>query len=376
MTHLPPLSVITSGKELTSLIDDLSGQPAIAVDTESNSLYAYHERVCLIQISTPQSDFIVDPKANLDLSPLGDLFADPAIQKVFHAAEQDVAGLKRDLGCQFAHIFDTMWAARILGWARVGLADVLQEIFGVRSNKRYQRYNWGERPLLPEALHYARLDTHYLLPLRNLQLEALSSTGQAEEAAEVFAQFERTEPATSPFGPDAFWRSKGLRKLSPQELSVFWQLYLWRDQEAEQRNRPPFKILGNHTMMKLAQIQPRRTEELSGIKGLSSYPIRRYGQQILEAIAKGKRSSPPRRPSLPSRPDDAVTARYEALRSWRRQVAKQREVDTDVVLPNAVLWRLAEQHPTTLDELKTIENLGPWKRETYGEDLLEILRKR
>ena len=132
--NLPPPRVVASPSQLEALLDELSAQSAIGVDTESNSLYAYHERVCLIQCSIPGADYIVDPLAGLDLSPLARVFADPGGQKVFHAAEYDVMCLKRDFGFRFANLFDTMWAARILGWPRVGLGDVLKETFGVRTN--------------------------------------------------------------------------------------------------------------------------------------------------------------------------------------------------------------------------------------------------
>ena len=149
-----------------------------------------------------------------DLAGLADLFANPDVQKVFHAAEQDVAGIKRDLGCRVVNLFDTMWAARILGWPRVGLGSILEETFGVHTNKRYQRYNWGKRPLDPKALVYARRDTHYLLPLRDLQMEALARAGREQEAAEVFARLAETKPATNPHGPESFWRVKGVHDLT------------------------------------------------------------------------------------------------------------------------------------------------------------------
>src|SRR5690606_21288536 len=117
----------------------LAREPAVGVDTESNSLFAYRERVCLIQFSTPTQDFIVDPLALGDLSGLAPLFANPAQQKVFHAAEYDIICLKRDYGFQFANLFDTMVAARTLGWPQLGLAAILENHFGVKMNKRFQR---------------------------------------------------------------------------------------------------------------------------------------------------------------------------------------------------------------------------------------------
>jgi len=365
---------ITTGRGLHQLLSDLSARPAVAVDTESNSLYAYYERVCLIQISARDADYIIDPLAGFDLSPLGDLFADPSVQKVFHAAEQDVANLKRDFGFRFANLFDTMWAARILGWPRVGLADVLWETFGIRTDKRYQRYNWGRRPLSPEALDYARRDTHYLLPLRDLQVEALERSGWMEEAAEVFEHLACTPPASNPFGPHAFWRMRGVHDLTKRERAVLWELYLWRDRVASQRNLPPFRVMGDQALLALARARPRTLSELARVPRLPRHALPRYGKAILAAVERGGRAASPPPPTPSPRPDEAVAERYHALRSWRRRVAAERGVDTDVILPNAVLWAIAERNPATLEDLEMIEGLGPWKRRTYGPAILGTLK--
>lgn len=374
MTDLTPPTLVTTLPELTEMLGDLLAEPSVAVDTESNSLYAYHERVCLVQLSIPGRDYIVDPLTGLDISPLGGLFADPTIEKVFHAAEQDVGWLKRELECAFANLFDTMWAARILGWPKVGLGDVLWETFQVDVNKKFQRYNWGKRPLDPEAITYARLDTHYLLSLRDVEAKELEKMGRTEEAEEVFAELAQTSAATPPFGPHGFWRMKALQELEGRERAVLWELYLWRDQVARQRNRPPFRILGKRTLAALARARPRRLEDLTQVPGLKNHHVRRYGEAILEAISRGESGPIPKSSPRTSR-EEAARARYRALRSWRRDMARQRQVDSDVVVSNSVLWALAEQQPDTMDDLERIEGLGPWKRETYGEDLLRVLRR-
>jgi len=158
---------IDTPKGLNQLITTLTNQKVIAVDTESDSLYSYFEKVCLIQFSTSQTDYLLDP-LNVDIAPLADLFADPSIEKIFHAAEYDILSLKRDYNFTFVNLFDTMLAARILGWKRYGLGSILEEQFEVKLDKRFQRYNWGQRPLSRQALDYARLDTHYLLRLQNV----------------------------------------------------------------------------------------------------------------------------------------------------------------------------------------------------------------
>jgi ribonuclease D len=148
---LPPIELVQSPEQLARLASTLRSQPRIAVDTESNSLYAYTERVCLIQISTPKVDYLVDPLALADLSPLRPILANPRIEKVFHAAEYDLLCLKRDFEFHLRRVFDTRIAARTLGWKKTGLGDILQQEFAVTLDKRCQRANWGKRPL-PENL--------------------------------------------------------------------------------------------------------------------------------------------------------------------------------------------------------------------------------
>ena len=143
------------------------------------------------QFSTPDADFIVDAIGLPDLSRLAPVFANPTQQKVFHAAEYDIVCLRRSHGFEFTNIFDTMSAARTLGWPKVGLAAILDTYFGVTLSKKYQRTDWKRRPLTPEQLDYARLDTHYLLRLRDQQLQTLTESGHWPEALEEFARLAR-----------------------------------------------------------------------------------------------------------------------------------------------------------------------------------------
>lgn len=365
-------TLIQTDADMRHLLPVLRSYPAIAVDTESNSLYAYRERVCLIQISVPGADYIVDPLAGLDLSPFGEIFADSRIQKVFHAAGQDIAGLKRDFGFLFANLFDTMGAARILGWPRVGLADLLWERFGIHTNKRFQRYDWGQRPLSPEALQYAARDTHYLLPLRDLEVRELIQRGRIRQATEAFDCLTRIPPAAPHHGPHAFWRVRDVYSLDKRERAILWQLYLWRDRVAQERNCPPFRVMSDKALLRLVRARPLTPAELTTKGRLSPPLVRRYGQAILETIRRGQRSPAPSPPCL-RHPAEAAE-RYQALQVWRRRVAEARGVDPDAVLPSTVLWALAERAPQTIAELREVEGLGAWVIETWGQEIIDTIR--
>jgi ribonuclease D len=371
---LPPPVLVADEAGLGRLVRDLAECPIVAVDTESNSLHAYRERVCLIQFSTPASDFIVDPIRLADLGSLAPFFANRDQQKVFHAAEYDLICLRRDYRFEFANIFDTMSAARTLGWPQVGLAAILDGQFGVTMNKKYQRADWKRRPLTPEQLDYARLDTHYLVALRDKQLEALTGSGHWAEAHEEFDRLALLRGDAGQTGADAasFWRVKGARELTPAQAAILQSLFEYREQQAERLDRPPFKVMGEATLMELTRRAPRQTQDLQSVPGMTPEQVQRYGNGVLQAIQRGLDAPPQRAPQADREPDD-VQDRYDRLHTWRKNRARARGVESDVILPRTALWDLARRPPRTAGELAHIADFGPWRRETYGEEILALL---
>jgi ribonuclease D len=362
--------------DLRRLVDQLKDQALLAVDTESNSLYAYYEQVCLVQLSTRELDYIIDPLALDDISPLGTLLADPAIEIVFHAAEYDVITLKRDFGFVFSRIFDTMLAARICGWKRVGLGSILEDVFGLQVDKKHQRADWSLRPLPNDQLRYAQMDTHYLPALRDRLLDELTASGRLEEAREIFAELPDLPPAGHHFDPEGYWRIHEARDLSRSQMAILRELYLLRDQIAQRWDWPPFKVFNDQTLIQLVTLAPRRLEDLNGVRGLSERVIQRDGANIVEAVARGRRAEPPQPPRRPdSIPEPDVLARYEALHEWRKQRAAERGVESDVIVPRGVLWALARRVPRNAEELDEISGLGPWRRAEYGVELLDVLAR-
>ena len=371
---LAPPILISDDDSLARLVQELSGHPIIAVDTESNSLHAYRERVCLIQFSTPAADFIVDPIKVGNLQPLAGVFANPAQQKVFHAAEGDIIGLRRDYQFEFKNLFDTMSAARSLGWPRVGLAAILDLHFGVTMNKKYQRADWGRRPLTPEQLDYARLDTHYLLALRDLQRQALIDAGHWPEAEEEFERIASLRPNTEPSSPaePAFWRVKGARDLGPGQAAILQELFAYREEQARRIDRPLFMVVSDATLMELARRAPRRSADLPAVPGMTADQIRRHGAALLRGIEQGLCAPAVRPPHVEREPDD-VSERYDRLHTWRKERARARGVESDVILPRRALLDLARRPPRTDDDLTRITDFGPWRRETYGKEILALV---
>jgi len=373
IADLPAPILITRAEALHRLANALLHEPILAVDTESNSLHAYQEQVCLIQFSTQGHDFLVDPLSLDDLSPLGEVFAHPKIEKVFHAAEYDLICLKRDFDFEFANLFDTMAAGRILGREAIGLGSMLEGEFGVKVDKRYQRANWGARPLPQHLLSYAQLDTHYLIALRERLHAELVERGLWPLAVEDFIRMPRVNGHLGEMRGEECWRISGANDLTPQHAAVLKELCRYRDQAARSMNRPLFKVIGDKTLLQIAETCPADASSLARIPGMTQGQVDRHGKAILAAVERGKRGAPVFQPRN-RRPGDEFLARLDALRTWRKAAALKMGVSSDVVMPRDLLYTVAESNPSNPEELAKVMKDVPWRLEHFGEQILDVVR--
>ena len=369
---LPAPIWVSTSLALDKMVARLDGQSAVAVDTESNSLFAYQEQVCLIQFSIPGYDFLLDPLALPDLSLLAPVFADHDTQKVFHAAEYDIICLKRDYDFKFNNIFDTMQAVRILGRKEVGLGNVLEAEFGIQLEKRYQRANWGERPLSAAMLSYARLDTHYLLALRDRLSAELEERGLTALAREDFARLTQVSASNGENGPGSCWRIAGSRDLNARQCAVLQALLEYRDQQAQRFNLPHFKVLSNQILMDIASSCPQTADDLGQATKLSARQRDRHTNGLLRAVRLGMQSSPPPKP-VNHRPNDQTLERMEILREWRKSTAKEWKVESDVILPRETLETIASSRVKNLKDLETIMGSQPFRFENFGPQILRAI---
>src|SRR5512139_2653314 len=328
---LPPPVWVDQPNLLKQMIADLAGQTRIAVDTESNSLHAYREQVCLIQFSTHKTDYVVDPLMFDDLSSIGPIFSNPKIEKIFHAAEYDLICLRRDFAFEFSNLFDTMHAARVLGYQFVGLDNLLAEKFQFELDKRHQKADWAVRPLTPAQLDYARLDTHFLFDLREVLEAELKEKGRLQVALEDFARACHLDMPEEKVNGSAWKRFSSRKDISPRELTILSELCISRDQIAERMNRPVFKVISDTLLIDIARNLPEKDVDLAGL-GLSPKQIRLWGDGVLEAVKRGT-AAPLVEREQSKRPNDAMLRRLQKLRNWRKKVAEELKVESDIVLP-------------------------------------------
>jgi ribonuclease D len=350
----------------------------LALDTEGDSLHHYPERLALVQLAAPSGDvWLVDPLAVDDLSPLGRLVDQPGLVTVLHAGDNDLTHLKRRHGFRFAALFDTAVAARFLGVPALGLDVLLERYLGVRLPPSRQKDDWSARPLTEAQLHYAAADVFYLLNLKGRLVDELKRAGRftwvEEECAVLAAQpvAERVED------PSAFVRLKGARELSAPGLVVLRELYELRERLARAHDRPPFKILGEETLVRLAQTPPGDQRALAEVPGCTPKVIARWGEAILDAVARARTRPDGELPLVERRPrpriPPAAERRIERLRQWRGEAAPRVGLEPGLLLPNRLITAIALAGPRDQAELARVEGIRRWRVEAFGGEIVAAL---
>ena len=307
-----PYILVKNKGHLNRIATELKREREIGVDLEADSMFHYQEKVCLIQISTPERNIIVDPLALDGLSSLASVFSNPKIRKVFHGADYDMRSLYRDFEIEVYALFDTHIAAKALGIPKTGLAALLNERLGITVDKKYQKRDWSKRPLSPGMLAYAVQDTCHLLPLSKILEGELREKGRlwsVERECERQAQVRPAPPDTNPL----FMKFKGARKLGPRGLAVLDSILRLRDDTARRKDRPPFKILGNEQIMEIAKRKPSTKEDLGQIQGVSARQVGILGPSILKKVEESLALPEDQIPAFPKKTRRRSRAKGSAL---------------------------------------------------------------
>ena len=360
-------------QQLDPALEDVAAQPVIAVDTEADSLHSYFDKVCLIQITAGSEDLVVDPLAEVDLSRFGAILADPKIAKILHGADYDLRILNRDFGFTISNVFDTMVAAQLIGYEAFGLAALLERHFGVKLNKAHQRADWAMRPLPPDMLDYAALDTRYLVRLADILRNELMALGRLEWAQEEFARLEAIRFRETSDDEENWRKMKNIGGLDRRALAIVRALHGWRDRLAREADRPPFKIIGNDAILDLAKEKPADHAALSKMKGVSQYHRGRFGRELVamvnNALAIPEDELPERNEPRPWIRDKALENRINKLKTVRDAVAKELKIDPGLLAPRHVLTAIA-----TNGALEDIPAMRSWQRQVLGSKLLDALK--
>ena len=348
--------MIDTQEKLSAFLPVVNAAAWLAIDTEADSLHAYPEKVCLIQISTTAGDRLIDPLAPMDIAPF--LAALTGRELIFHAADYDLRLLKKHHDFTPTEIFDTMLAARLLGEKQFGLGALVEKFLGVKLDKGPQKADWAQRPLTPRMVEYARNDTRFLKTLEEKLRAELIAKGRLAWHVESCAQLIAESSVEPVIDPDDVWRIKGSTFLESPALAVLRELWHWRETEAIAASRPPFFVLSHETMIALSaavaeqqpfeqmippRMHPRRREPLlAAIRAAQAVPPEQFPEKIRHDS---------------KRPTEAEFKRFRQLEEIRNHHAHGLQIDPTLIAPKSVLGSLAR------DWDKHAADLMQWQRE-------------
>ncbi|HEY8468454.1 MAG TPA: ribonuclease D [Longimicrobiales bacterium] len=372
------MEYVQSNERVAEVAEALRDADLVAADTEAAGYHRYRDRVCVLQLATRTATYVLDTLAVTDLSPLAELFADPAREVVFHDADYDLRLLSRDFGLEVRGLFDTKIAAEFLGERAIGLASVAEKYLGVHLEKKHQRADWAQRPLPDDLLEYAAADTRHLPMLRDRLRTELEARGRLAWAEEEFRIAEAQVWSAPPQDGDAYLRLKGTRDLNPRQLAALRELFQWRERTAEERDVAPFRVLTNEAMIELARQMPASKAALARLRGVPRSVSERFGEELLDALQRARalpEDELPVRPRGPRRPppDPEFEALVERLRAARDAAADALGLDRGFLMPRSQLEELARRKPRTERALLGIPGVRHWQVEAAGKQLLEAL---
>ena len=373
------IEVVQDRVAFADLLAALRREPVIGMDTEAASFHRYHDRVYLLQLSSPTRTAVVDPLALGGLAALEELLLEPGIEFVLHDADYDLRLLHREYGFRLRRLFDTRIAAQFTGEPAIGLGALLQRYFGVVADKRMQRADWSERPLTPAMVAYAATDTRFLPALQDRLRADLAQLGRVTWVAEECELQTRVQWTPGDPPETAFLRIKGSRSLERRGLGVLRELYLWRESTAAGLDRAAFRVLGNAPLVALAAERPRSVEALARVPGMGRRFSSAWAGELLAAIERGLAVPESELPRFERRPrprrDPAYEARLARLKEVRAELVTELRLPPGLLCPNATLESIAREQPGSTEALARLDTVRRWQVEAFGSRLVAALRQ-
>ena len=357
--------MIDSADALTAYAATLGRATTLALDTEFMREKTYRAELCLLQIADGANAVCIDPLAIPDLGVLVPALTAAGTMKIMHAARQDLEVLLPAVGL-VTPVFDTQIAAALAGHpAQVGYAELARRLLNVELPKAHTRADWSRRPLSAEQQEYALDDVRHLAPIRDSLLETLAAKGRVAWLEEELAALGNADMLR--VAPEDAWKKvKGLPGLDPQRQQLAQELAAWRERRASERNRPRGWILDDAVLREIVLRLPRNMETFAALPEMQESVVRKCGDELLAIVAGAGISEPP--PPLPrrERPDPAQVALVKKLADIASDVAKQLEVNAEVLATRRELEKLVAGK-------RDISLLRGWRAPLLGEKLLAAL---
>jgi ribonuclease D len=366
--------LITSSGDLKALVDRLSTQPFIAVDTEFMRENSYWPDLCLVQIASTEEAAAIDPKADLDLKPLLDLLVEnETVLKVFHAGGQDLEIIHNLTGKLPRALFDTQIAAMALGHGeQIGYSNLIESLLGYSLDKGARFTDWGRRPLEKRQIDYAIADVTHLATVFPRMVEKLRKTGRGAWLDEEMERL--ADPSSFAFEPSEAWKRLKLPSRNPIVLGRLKALAGWRETEARTKNLPRGRILKDDTLNEIVLHPPKSQEDLGRVRGLSAgWRNNDIGARLMAAIAAAK---PLESDEMPDREAKrpGLTKEGALVSDLLKLLLKIRSKESGVAAK--LIARSDDLEALAVGVRKDLKILSGWRFEQFGKDALDLVEGR
>lgn len=361
------MQVITEGGPLKAFCAALLSRPFVAVDTEFMRESTFWPKLCLIQAAGPDIEAIIDPKADLDLSPLWEVLKAAQVIKVFHAARQDLEIFYKLAGAMPAPIFDTQIGAMACGLGDSVAYDALVQAFLKRRVDKSHRFtDWSRRPLSRDQLEYALADVTHLRDLYPMMMERLQAGGRLKWVEEEHAAL--CDPEIYDTDPENAWSRLKVRRTTPEYLATLRAAAAWRDRQAQQRDVPRGRILKDDALYEIAEQRPRTPAAFERLRATpKGFGNSRMGQELASAIDAAlvdPKAYAPHIDRTPGPPPGGATV--ELLKVLLRHAADHHGVAARLIASATDLELIAAS------DTADCRALSGWRREIFGEQALAL----
>lgn len=276
---------IDSNAQLAEFCGKINNAGYCAIDTEFVREKTYYAVLALIQVASEKHMACIDPLTIDNFDPFIALIQNRELIKVFHSPSQDLEILFQRFSCMPQPVFDTQLAAAVLGYDhQIGYADLVNQITGIKLEKKHTRANWSRRPLAEDEINYAMDDVRYLLPVyQTLKTELDDKKRYAWIEKDLLAM---TSVSNYQIETADLWRRlKGVQKLRGVELQIARHLCQWREQMAQQINLPRRWVVKDDLIIEIARLKPSKVIDLDSIRDVNEKFIEKHGNRILAIVA-------------------------------------------------------------------------------------------
>jgi ribonuclease D len=372
---------VDTGILLEEAASEISASSWVAVDTEADSLHHYSEKLSLVQVSIAHQDYVIDPLAGLNLQPFLEMLSEKKM--IFQAADSDIRLFKKLYSFKPREVFDTMIAAQLLGYPKMGLVDLAERHCGLRLSKSEQKADWSKRPLEERLLVYAANDTHYLKPIRDAMEIELKELGRLEwhrqHCAKLLQTLDLLPTGADPKPQELQWQIKGSKDLKGTALTLLRELWRWRETMAQERDKPPFKVLNSEYLIQIAKWFESHPQEDIGQWKEAPRNVRGEHRETINRIIRNVSTLPAAEYQLPERTKfkkkwtDLESKYLASLKTAREKIALDLKIHASLIATNAILEALAVAKPKDQDAMRKLDLMLPWQIDVAGEAFLKVL---